>query len=268
MTRASGEHLTAGRLSGAISRLAGSKPVEVLLTVVVYGFFVAVLAASLTPSAWLLILGSGYWLPGFGAAPAAAGAAFALALNVALALYSYFVVGILLQGVLIRLLSLGIKPGTYPAVSGTTVRWLLISGIYTVTIRTILPMVLVSALTNLYFRIIGCKMGKNVKINTPMLNDAYLLTLGDNVVVGGAADLSCHLFEHNHLVLGPISVGDNTLIGAHCYVSPGVSIGANCVIGLHSFIRSGKQIPDNTVVTSVGSTNVRTANSIERGRIR
>ena len=190
-----------------------------------------------------------------------------VALLLAGSVYLYFFWGAVFQASLIRLLSLGIGPGRYPAVSVTTLRWLIYSGIYTLSIRTILPIVPVSFVINVYFRIVGCRLGRNVKLNSWILNDAYLLTLGDNVIVGGQTDISCHLFEHDHLVLKPISIGSGTLIGAHSYISPGVTIGKHCLIGLHSYIRAGRTIPDGSTITSLAGIDIHTARHIERGHV-
>jgi len=258
------------RRPNLVGIIAGSKPVEIVLTLVVYAVYAAVVGVSLIPSSYLMLtampaliepaLDSAAFLPMIRAATL-------VALALAAALYLYLLWGTLVQTSLIRLLSLGIGPGRYPALSLTTLRWLIFSGIYTVSMRTILPLVPVSFVTNLFFRILGCRMGQNVKINTNVLNDAYLLTIGDNVIIGGQTDISCHLFEHDHLILRPIVIGSNTLIGAHSYVSPGVTIGANCVIGLHSYIRAGRTIPDGSTITSLAGIDVHTARHIERGRV-
>jgi acetyltransferase-like isoleucine patch superfamily enzyme len=87
-------------------------------------------------------------------------------------------------------------------------------------------------------------MGKNVRINTAFLNDAYLLTLGDNVVLGGKATVSCHIFEKDRLILKPITIGSNCVVGAHAYVHPGVVMEDNSVIGIYALV------PKDTVITS------------------
>lgn len=255
-----------------LALLAGSKPVEIALTLVVYATYAAVVAASLVPSCYLLVR----FLPA-ALEPAISDAAAqpavtlrAAALTGALlagALYLYLFAGAVVQATAIRLLSLGIRPGRYPAVSLTTLRWLVFSGVFTISLRTVLPLVPVSFVTNLYFRIVGCRMGRNVKLNTSQLNDAYLLTIGDNVIVGGQTDVSCHLFEHDHLILRPITIGADTLIGAHSYISPGVTIGRGCLIGLYSYIRAGRTIPDGARITSLAGIDVHTARHIERGRV-
>jgi acetyltransferase-like isoleucine patch superfamily enzyme len=169
------------------------------------------------------------------------------------------------MGGLVRLISIGIKPGKYPAVSLTMLRWLIYSGIYTIAHSTILPVVRMTFFTNLFFKIIGCKMGKNVYLNTWMLNDPYLIEIGDNVIIGGDTDLTCHIFEGNHLILDKIKVGKNSLIGAHCYIMPGVTIGENCVIGVYSFIRRSKKIPDNSKITALAGLPIKDMYRIEKG---
>lgn len=247
-----------------LNRLSRSKLVEVLLTLIVYAIYVAVVAASLAPSIALLMA----VLPQVMDLSSLSLRAIVLAsVMIAAAFYIYLLFGSAFQAVIIRLLSLGITAGRYPAVSATTLRWLIYSGIYTISVRTILPLIPMTVFINTYFRIIGCRMGRNVKLNTFMLNDAYLLTLEDDVIVGGDTDISCHLFENNHLTLKPIRIGKGTLVGAHCYISPGVDIGEHCVIGLHSFIRSDHVIEDRSVITSLAAIDVRTAREIERKQI-
>ena len=79
----------------------------------------------------------------------------------------------------------------------------------------------------MFYILLGAKIGKNVFINTPKLSDAYLLELGDNVVIGGDSAITCHIFEGNSLILGKIKIGSNSLIGAESYIMPGVTIGEN-----------------------------------------
>jgi hypothetical protein len=246
-----------------LEAIVESRAVEVALTMIVYTLYAAVIGASIAPALWLRATA----VPPLLASPGAPWSFLRAGFVVASAFYLYVFWGAVLQSSLVRLLSLGIRPGRYPAVSLTTIRWLIFSGIYSLSLRTILPFVPMTFVINGYFRIVGCRMGRGVKLNTWMLNDAYLLTIGDNVIVGGDTDISCHLYENGHLTLLPITIGSGTLIGAHCYVSPGVTIGTSCVVGLCSFIRTGHTIPDGSVITSVAGIDVHTARELERGHL-
>ena len=245
--------------------LTNSAFVQLLIALAAYALYAAVLGICLFPTALLLVFSFQNWMGPVaeGSIPSFANIFF-FSLSIGVGIYVYLLFGIIVMGLLIRFLSLGMKPGRYPAVSLTTLRWLVYSGIYTLAHRTILPLIPMSPFLNLFFRIIGCKMGKNVKLNTWTLNDAYLIELGDNVIVGGETDLSCHLFEHNKLILKKIVVESDSLIGAHCYISPGVHVGKRCLIGLYSFIRQDTVVPDGSKITALAGLPMRQMYKIEK----
>lgn len=236
-----------------------SAVVQVLLTLPVYALYAAVTGLSLAPSVALVAWGVRAFAPD--------GRWLALSMVLGAALFVFFLTAVVVMGLAIRILSLGIKPGRYPERSPTVLRWLVYSGIYTIMTRLVLPVVPMSFFTNLFFRLVGCRMGKNVRLNSYMLNDAYLLTLGDGVVIGGQTDVSCHIYENGYLTLEPISIGAGSVIGAHCYIAPGVTVGERALVGLGCYIRQGKAIPDGARLTSVGSVSLSTAQRLERGRL-
>lgn len=249
-----------------LKKLMESTLFQIPVTIITYTFYGLILGVSIFPGGIVIvsvlqkygsdIIGSqvGTMLSSL----------FIVCLVIGLSLFLFYIVGLILMGIIIRILSIGIKPGSYEVATPTVFRWLIFSGIYTLAVTLILPVIPMTFFSMLFFRIIGCKIGKNSQINTYMLNDSYLLEIGDNVVVGGKADISCHIFENNKLILQPIKIGDNSMIGAHCYIAPGVTIGKNCIIGLNSYIRQGKNIPDNTKLTSVGAVSFGTAGRLEK----
>jgi acetyltransferase-like isoleucine patch superfamily enzyme len=239
-----------------------SAPVQILTTVIIYSLYGLIMGLSLAPSVGLVAwTATTFMSPG----PSVTGI-LAVSLSVGLGVYLYFITGILVMGIAVRIMSLGVKPGKYPQLSLTMVRWLIYSGVYHMAGSTILNFIPMTYFTNLFFRILGARIGKNVFINTWFLNDAYLLTIGDGVVIGGKSDISCHTFERGQLVLSPVTIGAGTLIGTHCYVSPGVTIGERSVIGQYSFIRKGRTLPDRSNITAIAGLDVREAAVIENSR--
>lgn len=234
-------------------------PAQVIVTLILYALYAFLVGLSLLPSA-VLVIKAAETLAAEGRWPA-------FAMTLGCALFVFYFAAVIVMGLSIRLLSMGIKPGRYPEKSLTMFRWLVYSGLYTVMTHYVLPVVPMSFLTNAFFRLVGCRMGRNVKLNTFMLNDSYLLTIGDDVVIGGQTDVSCHIYENGHLILQPIKIGSGTVIGAHCYISPGVTIGERCVVGLGSYVRLGKTIPDGSKLTSVAGVSLGMANRIEKGRL-
>jgi acetyltransferase-like isoleucine patch superfamily enzyme len=245
----------------AISLLARSEIVSAAATCLIYSFYAVILGASLFPSVSLLAYCHHRLSPLHSIQSVAC---FSVACGSAIMVF--FIAGTVVLSVTIRALSLGIGAGKYPMVSVTMVRWLVYSGLYNLAGRLILTNVPMSFLTNLFFRIIGAKIGKNVQINSWFLNDAYLLTIGDNVVIGGKTDVSCHTFEKGHLILDNVTIGRDTLIGQRCYISPGVTIGERCVIGQYAFVRKNTVVPDRTTLSAIAGLPVRTVAQIEKSQ--
>jgi carbonic anhydrase/acetyltransferase-like protein (isoleucine patch superfamily) len=239
--------------------LAGSPITQALMTMIVYGLYAVIIGVSLVPSVYLL----GRPLATFITSPLLVHA-LSLSLAAGAALFLYFITGIVVMGLVIRILSLGIKPGSYPFASFTMLRWMAYSGVYHLAGMTILAYVPMSFMGIVFFRLMGARIGKNVQINTWFLNDAYLLEIGDNVMIGGKTDISCHTVENGKLILQRVRIGRDTQIGQRCYVSPGVEIGRRCVIGQYAFIRKNKRIPDSAVLAAIAGLPIREVTRIEK----
>jgi acetyltransferase-like isoleucine patch superfamily enzyme len=229
------------------------------ITFMTYLLYAAVLGVSLFPSLYLVVT---LWkVTGPHDTPFSI---FIVALSCGVALMLFFVSGVFIIGAVIRFFSAGIKPGSYPVISFTMFRWLLYSGLYNLAGHLILEFIPMSFLHTFFFRLMGAKIGKNVRINTWFLNDAYLLEIGDNIIIGGKTDISCHTFERGHLVLNRIKIGSQTTIGQGCYISPGVTIGEKCVIGQYVFVRKNIEVPSGTILSAIAGLPVRTVSKIEK----
>ena len=94
-----------------------------------------------------------------------------------------------------------------------------------------------------------------INFNATILAQAPI-TLGDDVMIGP----NCSLITVGHPVADhrmrrggweqakPISIGENTWLGANVTVLPGVSIGKQCVVGVGTMVNH--EIPDNSLVLS------------------
>lgn len=241
-----------------------STPIQIILALVVNAIYAAIVGIALVPTAVILYYGIGSTLAS-GALPSVVGFVL-VGLTAGGAVFAYFLFGALVYGLLIRLISLGMRPGRYPKVSMTTVRWLIYSGIYNIAQQSVLPFIPVSWFATAFFKIIGAKLGRNVYIRTPYLNDAFLITVEDDVVIGGMAEVSPHLVEKDWLHLTEVRIGKSSLVGTGAYISPGVTIGENCVIGARCYIRKGSVIPDGSVYTVVAGRPMREIISLEKRR--
>jgi len=225
--------------------LMSNKTIFLLLNFILYVFYGVLVGVCLIPSA-LLVISAYYHAPELTIIKACV-AAIALGIGI----FLFFITGLIVFGITERLLTLGFKPGKYSKDSPVFVRWIVYSGVHTIALSLILPFVLGSGFSQIYYKLIGCKFGKDVFINSVGLHDAYLLELGDNVVIGGKSDITCHTFEGDSLTLGKVKIGNNVLIGANCYIMPGVTIGDNCDIGANSVIRKNKEIKGNSIIMPI-----------------
>ncbi len=232
--------------------LIHSALISTLLTAVTFCFYSLVLGISLVPS-FLILYNAVNWL----LADVSAGRILAFCFIVPLSMYVFFGTAAIVFGIFERVITYGMKPGKYPTTSLTFVRWLINGGLHTVALNTFLPFVQGTAFFKLFLRICGCKIGKDVFINTKNLNDVYLLEVQDNVVIGGSTDITCHLFENGKLVLDHIFIGKGSLVGANCKLGPGIRIGENCTIGMDSYVRRGKDIKDSSVLISLPAMPIR-----------
>ena len=173
------------------------------------------------------------------------------AVGIGISVYIYFITSLIVFGVLERILTIGFKPGRYKTTSPLFARWLIYSGLHVILLNTTLPFMTGTIWGKLFYKILGCKLGKNVFINSKGLHDAYLLEIGDNVVIGGDANISCHIFEGDSLILGKIKIGSETLISAESYVMPGAEIGNHCNIGIKAYVRKNRKIEDGSMIMAV-----------------
>lgn len=90
-------------------------------------------------------------------------------------------------GLLVRLFSFGTKPGRHPAASLVVLCWLLAGGVATWAWRPMLPFVPMTFVSQMYYRLAGRRLGRDVSLNTLEVNGPYLAAIGDNSVIGGSS---------------------------------------------------------------------------------
>lgn len=216
-----------------------------IISLLTYAFYGAIIGVSITPS--IYFVGRIFQLLSF-----QNGIDFLLfGLSIGLSIYLFFIVALLIFGIVERVLIIGFKPGRYSIDSAIFARWLVYSGVHIILLNLVLPYMTGTPWAKMFYKILGCKMGKNVFINSKGLHDAYLLEIGDNVVIGAESNISCHIFEGQELILGRIKIGNDTLIGTETYIMPDVTIGNHCNIGLYSYIRKKRIIEDHSMIMAI-----------------
>ncbi len=235
------------------------------MTLLIYSFYACLVGASLTPAVSLGLWARDRLLPPGG--PGGAGRILVFCFAIGACLFVFLFCALLLFGIAIRILSLGVRVGKHRLDSPTALFWMLLNGLHTIAFRALLPLVPSSFVTLMYFRLAGCRIGRNVWLTTPFLFDPYLISIGDGTTVGGDAVLSAHLFEAGSLSLAPIRIGRDCTIGAHALISPGVTIGDGTTIGMRALVREGEHIPPGSRIASMAGLLASRLYQLERGAL-
>ncbi|MBF0505117.1 MAG: acyltransferase [Candidatus Omnitrophica bacterium] len=147
-----------------------------------------------------------------------------------------------LVGLLNMILQLRLKEGSFSFKDGELFKWFFLNALVQAVKAFFMDFMLLTPFSNLFYRMMGARLGMNVQINSKNVADLSLLEIGDNTVIGGNATVICHLFERRGLRLKKVKIGANVVIGLNSVIMPGVQIGD------HAIIAAGAIVPKDTVV--------------------
>jgi hypothetical protein len=122
-------------------------------------------------------------------------------------------------------------------------RWYFHNGLTYLVRYTFLPIVTPTPLTNLFYKLMGMKLGKGVLINSEYISDPCLIEIGDQVVVGGAATIIAHYAVGGFLITAPVKIEKGVTIGLRATVMAGVQIGAKAKILPNSVLLPNTRVP-------------------------
>ena len=102
-----------------------------------------------------------------------------------------------------------------------------------------------------HLRLNGARLGKQVYVNSLSVSDYNLLECGDDVVIGGAVQLSGHTVEQGIVKTARVRLGDHVTVGLGSVIEIGAEIGSNCQIGALSFVPKHTKLPSNAVYAGI-----------------
>jgi acetyltransferase-like isoleucine patch superfamily enzyme len=114
-----------------------------------------------------------------------------------------------------------------------------------------------SWITDFYYRAMGCKIGKNSYISSDRINDPYLVTIGNNSIIGSKVIITPHIAEKNEIVFSPITIGDNCLIGLGAQINPGCNIGDGAVIASRAIVPKYTNVPPGEVWAGIPAKKIK-----------
>lgn len=137
-----------------------------------------------------------------------------------------------------------LKPWRGSAVSLGCLPWYLHATLTLLVRLSFLEFVTPSPITNLFYRMMGMKLGKGVTINSTAIADPSLIELEDFVTIGGSASIMAHYAQGGFIVIAPTKICRGATIGLRAIVMGGVTVGKKSKVLAGSFVLPGSVIPD------------------------
>jgi len=143
-------------------------------------------------------------------------------------------------------LAKGTPVGRFPYLSLGAWRWASFNALTLVLRFSFVNWIRVTPLLPLYHRLMGARIGRRVHINTAVVADQNLLTIGDDTVIGGDVTLVCHVAERGQLVTAPVRIGKRVTVGLMAVILPGCTIeddaviAAGAVLSKHARVGAGE----------------------------
>ncbi len=181
------------------------------------------------------------------------------------AIAGYFIYGICVLfavGIVRLAFGLNLKEGEYPMQSLGALKWAITNSLVLVVSNTFMDFMLLTPFTNIFYRLMGAKLGKNVQINSKYCADLGMLEIGDRSVIGGHATVIAHSFERGRLILKKVKIGKDVTIGLNSVILPGADIGDKAVIAAGAVLGKNALVESRSVYSGVPAVSAKQRHEI------
>ncbi|PFH55662.1 hypothetical protein XA68_17861 [Ophiocordyceps unilateralis] len=124
------------------------------------------------------------------------------------------------------------RQGLYPMWGGYHTRWWMVQKIQSICGMGVFG--LSEPTTRIYYRLMGARVGSNVKLATSSLGEYDLLDIRDNAELTQSICRPFAVEGNTSMYLGRITVGENSCVGIASVIAPGSNIPPNTCIGPNS----------------------------------
>ena len=137
-----------------------------------------------------------------------------------------------------------LQPYRGSAVTLAALRWYVHCTMTLVVRYSFLEFVTPSPFSQMYYRLMGMKIGRAVTLNSTAIADPSLIEIGDHATIGGSANILAHYAQGGFLVIAPVRIGAGATIGMRAVIMGGVEVGAKAKVLANSFVLPNTKIPD------------------------
>lgn len=207
-----------------------------LAVLVLYAVGASALGLALSPALWMVarwgpVLWYGSWYDLVG-----------LALLVASALFVWGFALLIVVPIYNAVLPTRVRPFRGGYFTAAAIPWYLHNGLFYLVRFTVLPFVTLTPFGVWFLRAMGMRMGRNPRITTEFFSDPCMITLGDDVAIGGSAHVFCHYGGAGHLVIAPVIIGSRATIGLKATIMGDVVVGEDATVLAHSVLMPGTRV--------------------------
>jgi non-ribosomal peptide synthetase-like protein len=98
----------------------------------------------------------------------------------------------------------------------------------------------------LYFRIMGCRIGKKVFMETTEITEFDLVSIGDNSALNFGCTIQTHLFEDRVMKMSDVRIGKDCTLGSLSVILYDTKMHDKSILKGLSLIMKGETLPENT----------------------
>ena len=187
---------------------------------------------------------------------------FAQGAAIGIGLLAWCIVDLIILGFFGLILRPRTSSAQAPTQSWLTIRWGFMSLFHRLALPS-LQWMIPSFVGNTYYSMMGMKIGKGAQLNSPNINDAYMIEIGGKTVIGGGAAINGHLFEKDGIHLSKVIIGSNCVIGSGAFISPGCIIGDRAVIASRAVLLKFTNVPPGEIWGGIPARRIRSRNATE-----
>lgn len=122
------------------------------------------------------------------------------------------------------------------------VPWALHNALFYLVRYTFLSFVTLTPIGIWFLKAMGMTIGRHAFVNTELISDPRLITLGDDVTLGGSVRIFAHYGGGGNLVIEPVVIEDRATVGIGVTIMGDVRIGRGAVILPHSALLPGSRV--------------------------
>ena len=165
---------------------------------------------------------------------------------------------LLMLGILGMIMRPSLDDAKAPTESWLTIRWAFLALFHRLALPSLQWMV-PSFVANLYYLMMGCKVGKGAQINSSSVNDCFMVEIGAGTIIGGDAVINGHLFERDGIHLSKVRIGAKVVIGTMAQINPGCVVGDGAVVASKAVLPKFTTIPPGEVWGGIPAKCIRKA---------